>query len=73
MSNNPCNYITGVETIKTGRSELRMAVRLVAAGLAYRPIGCIRPQLQLPLVALYKCCAVTVLPLSTVINDIIML
>ena len=58
----------------------------MAAGIAYRPIGCIvRPrcliecdvtaplQLQLPLVTLYKCYAFTFLPLSTVINDIIML
>ena len=38
-----------MDTIKKGKSELRMAVRsqvsLVAAGLAYRPIGCIvRPR-----------------------------
>jgi len=79
-----------VETIKTGRSELRMAVRsqvkVLCRGLSLSAyIGCIRPrcllecdttaplQLQLPLVAVYKCYAFTFLPLSTVINDIIML
>ena len=58
----------------------------MAAGLAYRPrpIGCIRPCCLLDcdnssaaaavaLVAQYKCYAFTFLPLSTVINDIIML
>jgi len=70
-SSNPCKpKITQVETIY-GRSGLRMAVRRgpksVGAGLAYGLFArfvCAPLQLQLPLVAIYKCYAFLPLPFT---------